>query len=145
MAVGQAELGCSDIPGWSEERAQLPLPGYEALRLIKAGQDDMETGKDANPDTSVESQKHMPEEDDDTDNFLHYPLRTSQILKRNKQESGNIPTEHADIQTLQESAEIAGKLVLLSRGGCGFLEKTKWVQRRGGIGLSIAGAPMPQT
>ena len=44
---------------------------------------------------------------------------------------------HADIQSLQESAEIAGKIVLLSRGGCGFLEKVKWVQRRGGIALIV--------
>lgn len=137
MAVGQAELGCSDIPGWSEERVQLPLPGSELSRPIRAGQDDIENDKEANLHASIESQKHMPEEDDDTDNFLHYPLRKSQILKRNKQDSGSIPTEHADIQSLQESAEIAGKVVLLSRGGCGFLEKTKWVQRRGGIGLIV--------
>ncbi|KEQ60066.1 uncharacterized protein M437DRAFT_55004 [Aureobasidium melanogenum CBS 110374] len=44
---------------------------------------------------------------------------------------------HADIQSLQETAEIAGKVVLLSRGGCGFLEKAKWVQRRGGVALIV--------
>ncbi|GAB1217192.1 hypothetical protein ATERTT37_006423 [Aspergillus terreus] len=49
----------------------------------------------------------------------------------------NKQTAHADIQSLQESAEINGKVVLLSRGGCGFLEKVKWAQRRGGIALIV--------
>ncbi|RMZ80110.1 hypothetical protein DV737_g3128, partial [Chaetothyriales sp. CBS 132003] len=44
---------------------------------------------------------------------------------------------HADIESLQESADIAGKIVLLARGGCGFHEKVKWVQRRGGIAVIV--------
>ena len=47
------------------------------------------------------------------------------------------PLEHADIQSLQESAEIAGKIVLLRRGGCGFVEKVMWAQRRGGIAVIV--------
>lgn len=45
--------------------------------------------------------------------------------------------EHADIQTLQEGAEISGKIVLLKRGGCGFLDKAKWAQRRGGTAVIV--------
>lgn len=137
IAVGQAELGCSDIPGWSEERAQLPLTGSEPSNPTNGGEDYTENREDKIQHPNIESQKYLPEEDDDTDNFLHYPLSGSQISKNHKLESSNIPTEHADIQSIQESAEIAGKIVLLSRGGCGFLEKTKWVQRRGGVALVV--------
>lgn len=42
-----------------------------------------------------------------------------------------------NIKSLQESAEIEGKIVLLKRGGCGFLDKTRWVQNRGGKALII--------
>lgn len=45
--------------------------------------------------------------------------------------------EHADIQTLQESADISGKIVLLKRGGCGFLAKARWAQRRGGTAVIV--------
>lgn len=40
-------------------------------------------------------------------------------------------------QFVKESAEIAGKVVLLSRGGCGFLDKVKWAQRRGGAAVIV--------
>ncbi|KAF2861541.1 hypothetical protein K470DRAFT_256909 [Piedraia hortae CBS 480.64] len=66
--------------------------------------------------------------DDGTDDHLHSHRHGN---------TRNTPSEHADIQTLQEGAEIAGKIVLLSRGGCGFLEKVKWVQRRGGIAMIV--------
>ena len=83
-----------------------------------------------------------PEEGDGTDDHLHHPLPASDGLRQ----SGAKKATHADIQSLQESAEIAGKIVLLSRGGCGFLEKVKWVQRRGGVALivgdDIRGGPL---
>ncbi|KAI8937973.1 hypothetical protein NX059_005653 [Plenodomus lindquistii] len=44
---------------------------------------------------------------------------------------------HADIQSMQESAEITGKVVLLKRGGCGFLAKVQWAQRRGGVAVIV--------
>ena len=44
---------------------------------------------------------------------------------------------HADIESLQQSAEIEGKIVLVTRGGCGFLEKVLWAQRRGGVALIV--------
>jgi hypothetical protein len=43
---------------------------------------------------------------------------------------------HADIQSLQESAEIAGKVVLLSRGGCGFWKKSNGCNG-GGVALIV--------
>lgn len=44
---------------------------------------------------------------------------------------------HADIESLQQSAAINGKIVLVKRGGCGFLEKVLWAQRRGAIALIV--------
>jgi len=44
---------------------------------------------------------------------------------------------HADIETIQESAEIKGKIVLVNRGGCGFLEKVLWSQRRGAVAVIV--------
>ncbi|KAF3901754.1 hypothetical protein AA313_de0202462 [Arthrobotrys entomopaga] len=44
---------------------------------------------------------------------------------------------HADIETLQESAEINGKIVLVVRGGCGFYDKVLWSQRRGAIAVIV--------
>jgi hypothetical protein len=84
------------------------------------------------------------EEDDGTDDHIYHPLLELDPAKR-AANKGNAK-EHADIQSLQESAEIAGKVVLLSRGGCGFLEKVKWVQRRGGkaliVGDDVRGGPL---
>lgn len=42
-----------------------------------------------------------------------------------------------DIQSLQESAEIDGKVVLLKRGQCGFLAKVLWAQRRGAVAVIV--------
>ncbi|KAF3934419.1 hypothetical protein ABW19_dt0206534 [Dactylella cylindrospora] len=44
---------------------------------------------------------------------------------------------HADIETLQESAEITGKIVLVKRGGCGFYDKVLWSQRRGAMAVIV--------
>lgn len=42
-----------------------------------------------------------------------------------------------DIQSLQESAEIDGKVVLLKRGQCGFLAKVLWAQKRGAVAVIV--------
>ncbi|KAI9786723.1 MAG: hypothetical protein M1816_007864 [Peltula sp. TS41687] len=65
--------------------------------------------------------------DDGTDDYLHDALGAQKSRS----------SQHADIQSLQESAEITGKVVLLSRGGCSFREKVMWVQRRGGLALIV--------
>ncbi|CAK7268198.1 hypothetical protein SEPCBS119000_002940 [Sporothrix epigloea] len=62
--------------------------------------------------------------------------------------SHNEAPHHSDIQSLQEGAEIAGKIVLLRRGGCGFLAKVMWAQRRGAVGVIVGddrkGGPLIQ-
>ncbi|KAL8853391.1 MAG: hypothetical protein Q9221_001708 [Calogaya cf. arnoldii] len=149
----EGELGCSDVPGWHNGRKhhQGDSPFEPSTRLATD-----------NPPTNQESFRQsersridlhapgnhdlrLPSEDDGTDDHLHHPLPASHISKPSApgqaadadRSSSRHPPQHADIQSLQESAEISGKLVLLSRGGCGFLEKVKWVQRRGGVGLIV--------
>lgn len=46
-------------------------------------------------------------------------------------------SHHADIESLQQSAEIGGKIVLVARGGCGFLEKVLWAQSRGAVAVIV--------
>ncbi|KAK3646366.1 hypothetical protein LTR56_003126 [Elasticomyces elasticus] len=139
----EGELGCSDIPDWDND-------GYRS-NGGKGRQGDMKTAAAKVADSAknkrsieIEQEDDVAEEaeelaqDDGTDDHLHHPLSPSDGLKTNGNPAGNTkkPT-HADIQSLQETAEIAGKVVLLSRGGCGFLEKVKWVQRRGGVALIV--------
>lgn len=143
------ELGCSDVPGWDEEASKRiqHLPSVDKSQgkskeprdLEKPGQPS-EDGRDTA--TSVDT---LLPGDDGTDDYLHRPLPDSNPATPGQPgEPANIdPSDktttatHADIESLQESADIAGKIVMLSRGGCGFLEKVKWAQRRGGIALIV--------
>ncbi|ETN45705.1 uncharacterized protein HMPREF1541_09538 [Cyphellophora europaea CBS 101466] len=136
------ELGCSDVPGWREDERKrlerLALAEKPAKRSIDAVE------QDSDALTAEESSDSTPSTDDGTDDYLHRPLPDSNPAKPGKlgepanadATKGKQPT-HADIESLQESADIAGKIVLLARGGCGFLEKVKWVQRRGGVALIV--------
>ncbi len=161
----EGELGCSDVPGWGEgdkkHNGEEPSAKKKKPKVAAASKTDKETtagkassgktkraGEDDDADDMVldGSEDDSPSEKDGTDDHLHHPLPESNPAEPAKpgqpaeHESTNdkskTPT-HADIQSLQESAEISGKVVLLSRGGCGFLEKVKWVQRRGGVALIV--------
>lgn len=162
----EGELGCTDVPGWGEgEKKHVSDESLKfSKKTTKTGAGSRTakgmgarktgTGKtkrtagDAEVDTVVlhSSDADIPSETDGTDDHLHHPLPGSNPAEPAKpgQPAEHEPTNdksktptHADIQSLQESAEIAGKVVLLSRGGCGFLEKVKWVQRRGGVALIV--------
>lgn len=132
VSVGDAELGCSDIPGWTAARAKDLLSPDGTNNAPKATATDNTSGN-----ISPRSIESSDTEDDNTDNMLHHPLKGALILKSSKVRAESGTPGHADIQSIQESAEISGKVVLLSRGGCGFLEKTKWVQKRGGVALIV--------
>ncbi|PNS16005.1 hypothetical protein CAC42_4406 [Sphaceloma murrayae] len=152
-ANAEGELGCSDVPGWSENGGRIPS-GKPSESSEKSGKTAATESKDAKAPSShkkrastadlpaKEAQQPTPSEDDGTDDHLHHLISSSDGTNT---ADSNKPG-HADIQSLQESAEIAGKVVLLSRGGCGFLEKVKWVQRRGGtaliVGDNIRGGPL---
>lgn len=143
----EGELGCSDVPGWDES---LNKPGHSANGDPKMKYTSHSTKPDlarnvkdkskragakedqpVDADESLVVASDMSKPDDGTDDYL---LKDSEARKT---VSSQGVSRHADIQSLQESAEIAGKVVLLSRGGCGFLEKVKWVQRRGGKALIV--------
>ncbi|XHF97447.1 hypothetical protein AWENTII_001033 [Aspergillus wentii] len=151
----EGELGCSDIPGWGEgdtphhkqDKSTSNLDKLAGKTASGAGNDPSQNKRRADSQqdfdlpTAASDEVSPPSTNDGTDDHLHHPLPESHGMDNTAFEkrgdySQNRP-EHADIQSLQESAEIAGKVVLLSRGGCGFLEKVKWVQRRGGVALIV--------
>ena len=148
----EGELGCSDVPGWengdkerhgdvslSQSRyRKTSLPTEEASLAGKVGSKNAEDQNDIATDKQGVSKLANH---DSTDDYLHFPLPESQVSKPTKsgqhEQHSTAVGGHADIQTLQETAEITGKIVMLSRGGCGFLEKVKWAQRRGAAALIV--------
>ena len=162
-AVGIAgELGCSDVPGWSsyskpggsisgmasgDERTAPVATKFDK----RSSNDERPFGSDADmlKDSSHEKKgASKPAVSDGTDDYLHHPLAGSGVSRPNDPNTAESSEKHADIQSIQESAEISGKIVLLSRGGCGFLEKVMWAQRRGAIALIVGddtkGGPLIQ-
>ncbi|KAI0975780.1 hypothetical protein F4678DRAFT_281954 [Xylaria arbuscula] len=156
---GEGELGCSDVPGWNDGSSISPLklslkevqsksastveslPSKKGKRSVSRI-----TASDRSSLSKTESKTKAKTVDDGTDDYLHQHLDKSQRPANDVQ--GSSSSGHADIQSIQEGAEIAGKIVLLSRGGCGFLEKVKWAQRRGAVGLIVGdnqrGGPLIQ-
>lgn len=148
LGNGAAELGCSDVPGWDDGSwSAVGGSGKKSSHEGKSAATEGKNKRSVTVEDEDEDDEEHPDEDDGTDDHLHHPLPASDGMKNNGEAARKTkkPT-HADIQSLQESAEIAAKVVLLSRGGCGFLEKVKWVQRRGGIALivgdDIRGGPL---
>ena len=134
------ELGCSDIPGW-EGGASPQAILKSSIKSVMSHHSPVESkpggGKKSAKDTPKEQEldSEAPKiprgVDDGTDNYLHEAVRSS-LARRDTPMSS-----HADIQSMQESAEIEGKVVLLMRGGCGFLEKVMWAQRRGAVAVIV--------
>lgn len=156
---GEGELGCSDVPGWNDGSSISALKPLikEAHKKSPSATESLPPQRwkrslpripvaDRSPVFKSESKAKKKTVDDGTDDYLHQHLDKSQRLASDV--SGSPASNHADIQSIQEGAEIAGKIVLLSRGGCGFLEKVKWAQRRGAIGLIVGdnqrGGPLIQ-
>ncbi|TLS22074.1 uncharacterized protein PpBr36_09397 [Pyricularia pennisetigena] len=161
---GEGELGCSDVPGWEDGAAGLAaLAGLKPMKkggftkTTKLGAGDVKSSKNSKRDvgnpggpvvdrkaksSSRDDAKKSRPFDDGTDDYLHQGFQRSSPLRGDKSQS------HSDIQSMQETAEITGKVVLLSRGGCGFLEKVKWAQRRGAVGVIVGdntkGGPLIQ-
>lgn len=147
----EGELGCSDVPGWDDGNKR--HPGDLTMASTHANNEAdiadrnraIQERSDRGGRSSDTERSKPTSEYDGTDDHLHYPLSGSSVSRpsvfgesaQSMPANDGYPPPHADIQSLQESAEIAGKVVLLSRGGCGFLEKAKWVQRRGGVALIV--------
>jgi hypothetical protein len=146
QALPQGELGCSDVPGWDESLAHVRvgvLPHIAPQDLEKIRKDLNDGENSSNFAKKHDDNKPASPPEDGTDDFLH-----EAIVDPQRAGDGDITgfNQNSDIQSIQEKAEIGGKIVLLSRGGCGFLEKVKWAQRRGGIavivGDNIPGGPL---
>ncbi|KAJ5095645.1 hypothetical protein NUU61_005001 [Penicillium alfredii] len=152
----EGELGCSDIPGWGEGISHRKRDKASRGAEQSSGKSGSSTANEpASPQSRSRSASQVdavlqndkdgattPSLNDGTDDHLHHPLPESAVADtESTQKHGDYtqkkPSAHADIQSLQEAAEIRGKVVLLSRGGCGFLEKVKWAQRRGGVALIV--------
>lgn len=146
-SVDEGELGCSDLPGWDGSSnpmknsfRSVTLPRVTtAIRKPSTADDDLLIDPDtrnAPIKSKIDSAGHP---DDGTDDYLHQGYT---------RDSSSVSSPHADIQSLQEAAEIEGKVVLLMRGGCGFLEKVMWAQRRGAIAVIVGdsqrGGPLVQ-
>ena len=148
-AGAEGELGCSDVPGWDEgiqqHRRDVTADQTSGAQSVDGANAAQQKNTGPSPVEVTPDNAQEPSEDDGTDDHLHHPLPSSPVSKPSEPGQSaqhqvaqmGQPPAHADIQSLQESAEISGKIVLLSRGGCGFLEKVKWVQRRGGSALIV--------
>ncbi|KAJ6443967.1 RING-9 protein [Purpureocillium lavendulum] len=151
---GNGELGCSDLPGWGTgtTRASLKNSFRTSATRIATKQVKSDHPKRAGQLLELDnrgavdkgrSEHEIASRFDNTDSHLND--RSTGALSRRDASS---PPQHADIQSIQEAAEIQGKVVLLMRGGCGFLEKVMWAQRRGAIAVIVGdnqkGGPLIQ-
>jgi hypothetical protein len=144
-AMGRGELGCSDVPGWNDGDDSWKVSSKAALSAEdtteRQGNIRGATHTSRTSSEDAADSLNLARKEDNTDDHLHKASAGSKL----RIPSG-MASKHADIESLQEGAEIAGKVVLLRRGGCGFLEKTKWAQRRGGVALivgdDIRGGPL---
>lgn len=127
--MGKGELGCGDVPGWEEDGSDGFLGAARPDSDTKgtATVEEIPSRRGASRDDKAETSKETTA-DDGTDDHLR--PSTSKTYR------GPRP-EHADIQLLQEGAEMAGKVALLKRGGCGFLAKVQWAQRRGATAVIV--------
>ncbi|KAH7248446.1 hypothetical protein B0J15DRAFT_537001 [Fusarium solani] len=115
LGVG-GELGCNDLPGWDKDSATTA-----AKRALRA----------TVPQAAVPEISHA-----------RHPKRGKEIDDRNNHDaitnSSRQPNALVDdVQPISDSDEIKGKVVLLMRGGCRFLDKVMWAQRRGAIAVIV--------
>ncbi|KAF9768773.1 hypothetical protein IL306_013869 [Fusarium sp. DS 682] len=115
---GTGELGCSDTPGWNERAEAVAL--HKALRAAVP---------------SVATSK----------SFTSARAKRSRVVIPN---AGNGHTTSSHVSEMHDHSEIDGKVALLMRGGCGFLDKVMWAQRRGALAVIVGdnqkGGPLIQ-
>ncbi|KAG8415578.1 hypothetical protein J3458_009413 [Metarhizium acridum] len=146
------ELGCSDLPGWGSSNTRASLKNsfkVGSTRLPSAKPKVPKKGgtlldHDNREATAKGKAQAKSPKNDNTDNYL-----TEEVAGTPSRRDSSVGSSgHADIQSIQEAAEIEGKIVLLKRGGCGFLEKVMWAQRRGAIAVIVGdnqkGGPLIQ-
>ncbi|KAF1841547.1 uncharacterized protein K460DRAFT_409006 [Cucurbitaria berberidis CBS 394.84] len=130
--MGKGELGCGDVAGWHDGSDGL-LSTVKPTTDIKTKTKGTSLDKDVAPSEGIYRDKKVDTlqeaaVNDGTDDHL-WPDTLKTYTPPN--------IDHADIQSIQESAEMAGKVALLKRGGCGFLAKVQWAQRRGATAVIV--------
>ncbi|KAF5680350.1 ring finger domain-containing protein [Fusarium heterosporum] len=115
---GTGELGCSDTPGWNERAEAIAL--HKALRAAVPSVATSKSGSSAR-------------------------AKRSRFIIPN---AGNGHTTSSHVSARHDRSEIDGKVALLMRGGCGFLDKVMWAQRRGAVAVIVGdnqkGGPLIQ-
>jgi hypothetical protein len=130
--MGNGELGCGDSPNWDHHNDRLEL-GTGPLLTSGPYKDPRKNDEGNTPTASAGENLASLAYNDGTDDHQHAPSAGHASTSASKKK----PKEHSDIQSLQESAEIDGKVVLLRRGGCGFLAKVMWAQKRGAVAVIV--------
>lgn len=128
-AMGRGELGCGDSPDWESHTNDLKA-GNTPLSKHKSQKRPHTATQDKTTEAAADALKSL---DDGTDDHLH----STSTLSTPRGASKMHISGRSDIQTLQQSAEIEGKVVLLKRGGCGFLAKVLWAQKRGAVAVIV--------
>ena len=117
QVASEGELGCSDIPGWDDqEQASSSTIRRTEISMSFTGSKSRILARQP---TAVARSERSDEEEEDLSGDTNKP---------------------------SEASEISGKIALLSRGGCSFLEKVNWAQRRGAtaviVGDNVRGGPL---
>jgi len=128
-AMGRGELGCSDSPDWETYDNDLKV-GTNPILSHKSKTRPHTDTQDSKTEESVEA---LQSPNDGTDDHL----QSTRVFPTPRAASKKFVPARSDIQTLLESAEIEGKVVLLKRGGCGFLAKVMWAQKRGAVAVIV--------
>ncbi|KAG7007659.1 hypothetical protein G7Y79_00008g022970 [Physcia stellaris] len=122
----EGELGCSDVPGWEDgDKERHGDVGLSGSKYRRTGLPTSEASSVGNTITRVHAEdtaEVLSDKSDPsglatisgTDDHLHFPLPDSQVSKPSisgqRQQHASSAEEHADIQSLQETAEITGKM-----------------------------------
>jgi hypothetical protein len=123
---GKGELGCGDSLDWHHRDDDLEIVPGPAL----------EHPQDKSK-YSAHKAKAMRMTGATSASSADNNLRTHSTRRAPTSAYSKKTTEHADIQSLQESAEIHGRVVLLKRGSCGFQQKVLWAQNRGAVAVIV--------
>jgi hypothetical protein len=125
-SLGKGELGCGDSLDWVRHDN-----GFEQAPSVTPMNDPQGDPGVENGDASTKApgMHATGATSNSADKHSNSRATTSSYSKKT--------TGHADIQSLQESAEIEGKVVLLKRGTCGFQQKVLWAQERGAVAVIV--------
>ena len=132
------ELGCDDTYELDEKKSEAYEP--DAEQFVSPSDD---TLLDSDGECSTRQAYHSVSEsnlvsgDRTGEHVKHHVNGQGKLSGAFSISNPNSAAKHAAIQSLQEKSGIIGKIFLLRRGGCRFLDKVKWAQRRGGAAVIV--------